>query len=643
MTRERCGLIAHTKSCSAMPSAHILTTMVKRSSLAGAFPLVWFLFTVGLASGQGIITTVAGTGTLSITSTGDGGPATNAGLAMPVGVAVDGSGNIYVAERFSNKVRKITASTGVISSFAGGGAPANIGEGGPATQAGLVFTGATHIGIAVDTNGNVYIADPGNNRIRKVNSGGTITTLAGVGGLGNSGFSGDGGPANAAQLNSPSGVALDSAGNVYVADTGNGRIRKVDTNGVITTVAGRGNGSTPGDGGPALNAQLANPSEVAVDASGNIYIADVGNGTIRKVDTTGKITSILRGAFGFCSPNTVSASAADIGRAPGIALDKSGNLYVANSSANCVQVLETNGTVSTLAGGGINSKAENVPATTAALGSVAAVAVDKDGNFFFTDSNFSVVRKVTARITPPSALPVVTSVVNGASFQAGISPNAWVTIIGRNFATRADTWDNSIIAGNLPTTLDGVRVSIAGKAAYVQYISEGQINVVAGADVPTGLVQVVVTTQVGASAPFTVDSLAYMPAFFKWPGSQPVATHADFSLAVKPGTFAGANTIPAKPGEAIILWGTGFGPTTPAAPIGVQVSGVTRSTTSLPVVQVQLEPSTVFGAALAPGYAALYQIAFQVPADLSDGDYPLTGSIAGTPFLGGQYLLSVHK
>src|SRR5262249_2483984 len=346
---------------------------------------------------------------------------------------------------------------------------------------------------------------------------------------------------------------------------------------------------------------------------------------------------------GVCSPTTTAASAADIGRAPGLALGKTNNLYIANSSANCVQVLETNGTVSTLAGGGTNSKAENVPATTALLGSVAAVAVDKDGNFFFPDSNFSVVRKVTARSTPPSALPVVTSVVNGASFQAGISPNAWVTISGRNFATRASTWDTSIVAGNLPTTLDGVRVTIGGKPAYVQYTSEGQINVVAGADVPVGLVQVVVTTQVGASTPFTVDSLSYMPAFFMWPASQPVATHADFSLAAKPGTFAGATTIAAKPGEVIILWATGFGPTSPAAPGGGRVSGTTRSTTTFPGVQTQFMNTTVYGAALAPGYAALYQIAFQVPADFVDGDYPITGSVGGTPFGGGQVLLSVRK
>src|SRR5262249_44190632 len=241
--------------------------MIRTSPIPRTFSLIFCLFAVELASGQGgIITTVAGTGAPSVVSTGDGGPAASAALAMPVGVAVDNSGNVYVAERFTNKVRKITASTGVISPFAGGGAPANIGEGGPATQAGLVFAGATHIGLAADTNGNVYIADPGTNRIRKVNSAGTITTVAGSGGLGNSGFSGDGGPATAAQLTSPSGVALDSAGNIYIASTGNGRIRKVDTTGSITTVAGEGKRSLPGDGGPALHAHLPKPRRMALDS-----------------------------------------------------------------------------------------------------------------------------------------------------------------------------------------------------------------------------------------------------------------------------------------------------------------------------------------------------------------------------------------
>jgi uncharacterized protein (TIGR03437 family) len=527
----------------------------------------------------------------------------------------------------------VNLTTGIITAFAGGGTPGAIGDGGPATSATLSFPANAHVGLAADNNGNVYIADYGNNRVRKVNSAGIISTVAGAGSLGNSGFAGDGGLATAALLNSPSGVALDTQGNLYIADTGNGRIRKVDTAGIITTVVGRGNGITLGDGGPATNAQLSNPSDVAVDALGNIYIADIGNGKIRKVNSAGTISSPLSGGFGFCSQNPVPAASADIGRATGIVVDASNNLFIANQTANCVQEMETNGTVSTIAGGGLTLNGENVSATTVALGNVWAVAVDSTGTVFLTDTSSGRVKKVTPRSTPPSALPVITSVVDGASFLAGIAPNSWVTIRGTNLAPRTNTWDNSIVNGALPTTLDGVSVTIGGRPVYVNYISPTQINVLTG-NIGTGPLAVVVTTPAGPSAPSSVLSSTYWPAFFLWPGNQAVATHTDFTWAVKNGTFAGTTTVAAKPGETIILWGTGFGPTNPPAPEGRQVPVATYATTNSPSLLVLATNATVFGAALAPGYAGLYQIAFQVPAGFPDGDYPINGSIGGISILG---------
>ena len=219
-------------------------------------------------------------------------------------------------------------------------------------------------------------------------------------------------------------------------------------------------------------------------------------------------------------------------------------------------------------------------------------------------------------------------IVSGASFQAGISPNSWITITGTNLSTVTDTWANAIVNGNLPQSLDGVSVNVSGVPAYIYYLSSTQINAVAP-NVGTGPVQVTVTTPAGTSAPVTVTSQAEQPAFFQW-GADAVATTQNYALAVKDGTFSGVATTPAKPGDVIILWGTGFGPTSPAAPVGAEVPSDTTYNTATPVsVKVGGADATVYGAALASGYAALYQVAIQIPASLSSGDYPVVATVDG--------------
>jgi uncharacterized protein (TIGR03437 family) len=235
----------------------------------------------------------------------------------------------------------------------------------------------------------------------------------------------------------------------------------------------------------------------------------------------------------------------------------------------------------------------------------------------------------TSSGTPPAIASG--GVVNGASFQPGIVPDSWITIQGSNLSPVTDTWANAIVDGALPTKLDGVSVSVGGKPAYIYFISGQQINAVAP-DAGTGTMSVTVTTPSGTSAAVSTNEQTASPAFFLWDNQYAVATRQDFSWAVKNGTFSGTTTVPAKPGDVIILWGTGFGPTTPAAPIGVQVPSDQAYATVNPVtVTVGGLPAQVFGAALAPGFAGLYQVAIQVPANAPNGDLPVVATVAGVP------------
>jgi uncharacterized protein (TIGR03437 family) len=250
---------------------------------------------------------------------------------------------------------------------------------------------------------------------------------------------------------------------------------------------------------------------------------------------------------------------------------------------------------------------------------------------------------LTPAATGPAPSIDAGGVVSGASFQPGIVAGSWLTIKGSNLSPVAsDTWDKSIVNGNLPERLDNVSVTVGGKLAFVYFVSPGQINVQAP-DVGTGPVPVTVTTPTGTSVAVTANVVAQAPAFFLWPGSQVVATrNSDGGLAVKDGTFAGATTVAAKPGDVLILWGTGFGSTTPPVAAGIQVPGDKVYNTSPVSIRIGTADAQVFGAALSPGFAGLYQVAIQVPAALADGDYPIHATIAGTSSPDGV-ILSVKK
>jgi len=221
-------------------------------------------------------TVVAGTGTFGFS--GDGGPATSATFNNPQGVFVDGSGNIFIADSSNQRIRKVAAGTGIITTVAGTGTAGFSGDGGPATSAQLDFP----LSVFVDSSGNIWIVDISNSRIREVVAAtGNIRTVAGNGSFGSNG---DGGQATSAQLSNPHGVFVDSLGNIFIADSLNYRIREVAAGtGIITTVAGTGTAGFRGDGGPATSAQLGYPAAVFGDGSGNILIADENNIRIRKI------------------------------------------------------------------------------------------------------------------------------------------------------------------------------------------------------------------------------------------------------------------------------------------------------------------------------------------------------------------------
>ncbi len=329
--------------------------------------------------------TIAGTGEWGYG--GDSGPATEANLAHPGPLAADESDNLYMADLSNHRIRRIDAE-GVITTIAGTGESGFSGDGGPATEAQV----ASPNGLAADGSGNLYVADSGNHRIRRIDPEGVITTIAGTG---ERGFGGDAGPATAAQFNSPRQLTLDGSGNLYVADYTNRRIRRIDSEGIITTIAGTGERGFSGDGGPATEAQFSSADGLAVDGSGNLYAADGGNNRIRRIDSEGVITTIAgtggRGYGGDSGP----ATEAQFSFPRGLAVDGSGNLYVADGSNNRIRRIDSEGVITTIAGtGGRGYSGDGGPATEAQFSSPAFLALDRSGNLYVANVSHQRVRVI---------------------------------------------------------------------------------------------------------------------------------------------------------------------------------------------------------------------------------------------------------
>jgi uncharacterized protein (TIGR03437 family) len=567
------------------------------------------------------ITTVAGNG--NVGNSGDGGPATSASIGEPHGVIVDQAGNIYIADCIFNFIRKVDTA-GIISTFAGGNLP-DLGDNGPAAKARLDFGPAFHAGLALDKAGNLYIADTGDMRVRKVDAAtGIITSVAGNSAtLGLGGFSGDGGPATSAALNSPVGVALDNAGNIYIADYGNQRIRKVDTSGNISTFAGIGfvTGEDSGDGGPAKDAELSGISDVAVDNAGNVYIADREH--IRQVNTSGIINTVAHGFIGTCAATPQPAAHSDVA-ATGLAVDSSGNLYIADKSPECIQEL-SNGTVTTVAG---------FP-TTALIGQPWAVALDSSENIYIAQG--SAILKVGATITPPANPPSFTEsgVVNGASFATGgVVPGEIATIFGSNLTSTSGIFLASSLP--LPDQFQNVSVTVNGVPAPIFAVDnvngQQQINFQVPWATKT-IAKIQVTNRGAASSLVLTPVQVAQPAVFNY------SVGGDVFGAILHSNFSLANTAdPAKPSETVLIYCTGLGYVAGALPTdGAAATG--QVTMNTPTVTIGGANAPVSFSGLAPSFVGLYQVNAQVPASLKAGNQPVVLTISG--FMSKSVLLPV--
>jgi sugar lactone lactonase YvrE len=358
---------------------------------------------------DGVISTAAGNGTFGFS--GDGGPATAAQLFSPQGLTVDAAGNLFIVDTVNHRIRKVTTD-GVIRTVAGNGILGFSGDGGPATGAQL----DNPAGVAVDAAGNLFIADRYNHRIRKVTPDGVIHTIAGNG---REDFRGDGGPATAAQFEYPNSVAVDSTGALFIGD--HSYVHKVAPNGIITTLAENGLYGFSGDGGPAVSALLFNPSDVAADVAGNLFIADSGNHRIRKITPDGMINTIAgNGIYGF-SGDGLQAVNAQLNYPSGVAVDAAGNLFIADTYNQRIRKVTPDGIIRTVAGNGTAGySGDGGQATAAQLNWPYDVTIDKAGNLFIADTYNSCIRKVT-----PAG---VISTVVAESAAAGISFPYSVTV-----------------------------------------------------------------------------------------------------------------------------------------------------------------------------------------------------------------------
>ncbi len=561
---------------------------------------------------------------------GDNGPATSASLSAPSGLALDAAGNIYIADFDNERIREVIAATGNITTFAGNGNVKASGDNGPALSAGL-----DPLDLAFDASGNLFVADYSNNRVRKITTGGIITTVAGTGAPG---YSGDGGPAVNAVLNSPSGVAVDAAGNLYIADNFNEVVRRVNPAGLIWTIAGSGVGyPESGDGGSALAAQV-DPWKLFVDRTGIVYVTDFNNDRVRALMPQ----TAAPGSLGIASGNGQSGTA-------GSALAKPLVVMVSDATGAALPGVTVQFTVSPAAAATLsNPEAVSIGDGTASIGVTLGMAT---GPFTVTASATGLTPAIFTLTSVAAISPTAPQISPGGVVSAGLSApavtslsgNAIATVFGINFApagTARQAGSSDLVNGNLPTQLAGACVTVGGSPAPIFSVYPDQINF----QIPDGLsgdAGVIVSNKCGTpqqedSAQQASTIQAASPEFFYFlqntDGHDPIAAINAVTGAYigAPGSIPGLTTVAAKSKDYLTLFATGFGATKPSFAAGVLPNASAQVTGAITVMVggITLDAAQILYAGVTAD-AGLYQLNIQVPDNTPDGDQSIVVTIGG--------------
>jgi uncharacterized protein (TIGR03437 family) len=611
-----------------------------------------------IMAATGAIATVAGNGTAGLA--GDGGPATQAEISSPAGLALDGSANLYIADTGNGRIRLVTAATGVISTIAGtslngdgglaSGAVLNSPQGAIVDSSGDLFiaessrirevNAATKIistfagggtstadgvtllqaklsplSLVFDSTGDLIVGEPG--LIRRLSTSGTVSTIAGTG---VTGYSGDGGPATQAQIGYVTALAIDATGGVLFADSGNKRLRRVDSGtGVITTVAGNGQSTFTGLGQLATATGIGNIAGVAVDSSGNIYIGGINTGLVLKISTAGAVS--IAGGNGGCSytGDGGTATTAFVCQPSSLVLDSSANIFLGDDTCYCVRrIAAAGGIIQTVVGNGTDGySGDNGAATQAQLQSVSSIAISGT-TLYVTDGVSGVIRAVTPD-TPPAlpAAPILTALGNAASFQLGaVAPGELITLYGHYLgpATPA-SWTLSS-SGQLTIPNANIQIMFDDVAAPLIYISAGQVNAIAPYSVANGVSTVRIVTAGGSISETSIGATATSPGIF--PGA----------IVNENGTINSPSN-PAPVGSYVTMYGTGLGQTNPAGVDDIltplsnypkQVYPVTVTLSRNPLFSTPVAMNVLY-AGPAPGLVeGVGQIDAVVPAGAESGE-----------------------